>query len=207
MRRQKRHRIKYKAREIETIPNGEGCWNSYKIGVFKYRYKGDVEVKIGEYIRNYSFLNTFYHFRKDGKDYALYSSDYTCTRVMELPSCNDICGEEESEFGFCPVEYYVPKESKGKFGFVAGCVWGDDSSWKIQFLDLSKIEEGIIKRDSRFGYICLPEGISLKHAINMSNYWEEGEEYTISIATGEVFDLKTGRCFCMNEVNRKGNDE
>jgi hypothetical protein len=22
----------------------------------------------------------------------------------------------------------------GRFGFVAGCIWGDDSSWKVQYL-------------------------------------------------------------------------
>lgn len=28
---------------------------------------------------------------------------------------------------------------KGDFGFVWGCIWGDDSSWKVQYLDLSRI--------------------------------------------------------------------
>src|SRR5262249_41440812 len=156
---------------------------------------GDLEEQIGEYVRNYpNFFDTFFPFEKDGKDYALYSTDYTATRVMELPSCRDIGGEEPSSGGFCPVEYYVPtyvdlettysgspetpyangkilRSRKNKatpedlepvsnvsnwrdaktgeamkfesltraispltfypFGFIAGCVWGDDSSWKI----------------------------------------------------------------------------
>lgn len=43
----------------------------------------------------------------------------------------------------------------GDFGFVWGCYWGDDSSWKVQYLDLSRIEEGMISRDERFGYVEL----------------------------------------------------
>jgi len=199
MRRVKKYKTKYKAREIETIQNESGCRESYIIGIFEV--KGNTETKIGEYARNYSFLNTFFHFRKNRKDYALYSSEYTCTRVMELPSCRDLGGENPSEYGFCPVEFYVPKESKGNFGFVAGCVWGDDCSWKIEFLDLSRVEEGIVKRDSRFGYISLPDGISLKRAINMINYYEKDEEYNINIAIGETFDLNTGKAIGINDLN------
>jgi hypothetical protein len=50
-------------------------------------------------------------------------------------------------------------------GFVAGCIWGDDSSWKIQYLDLSRVEEGIIRREERFGYIELPQSVRLRDAI------------------------------------------
>jgi len=28
--------------------------------------------------------------------------------------------------------------SDGAFGFIWGCVWGDDASWKVQYLDLSR---------------------------------------------------------------------
>jgi hypothetical protein len=34
-------------------------------------------------------------------------------------------------------------------------IWGDDSSWKLQYLDLSQIRQGIIHRDDRFGYVEL----------------------------------------------------
>ena len=85
--------------------------------------------KIGEYLRNYSsFYNTFHPFVQNGKEYALYSKDYTATRVMELPSCQDIAGEDRNSFGFCPIDFYVPdevedsednKRLKGDFGFVS----------------------------------------------------------------------------------------
>jgi hypothetical protein len=45
--------------------------------------------------------------------------------------------------------------SDGGFGFVWGCLWGDDSSWKVQYLDLSDIRHGQIRREERFGYLRL----------------------------------------------------
>jgi hypothetical protein len=98
---------------------------------------------------------------------------------MSIPSCEDSCGEDHSNIhfgiGFCPVAFYVPYNDRyilydyeqardtdqeikwppGSFGFVAGCHWGDDHSWKIQFLDLRGIKEGKLVRDDRFGYIEL----------------------------------------------------
>jgi hypothetical protein len=44
---------------------------------------------------------------------------------------------------------------KGEFGFVWGCHWGDDSSWKVQYLDLSQVQQGVIRREERFGYVEL----------------------------------------------------
>lgn len=39
------------------------------------------------------------------------------------------------------------------FGFEAGCVWGDDWSYKVQAIDLTKILEGKVSDDDRFGYL------------------------------------------------------
>ena len=43
----------------------------------------------------------------------------------------------------------------GEFGFVWGCYWGDDSSWKVQYLDLSRVQQGVVRREERFGYVEL----------------------------------------------------
>jgi hypothetical protein len=43
----------------------------------------------------------------------------------------------------------------GQFGIYTGCIWGDDSSWKIRYVDLSRIHEGIVTTDERFGYVEL----------------------------------------------------
>lgn len=77
---------------------------------------------------------------------------------MSLPDCKDICGEEPSATGFCPVDYYVPKAAKGNFGLIAGCIWGDDLAMKLQYLDLTRIKEGLLDRKESFGYWDLPNG-------------------------------------------------
>src|SRR5215471_20205604 len=81
------------------------------------------------------------------------------------------------------------------FGFVAGCIWGDDSSWKIEFLDLSAIANGVIKRDARFGYIEMPEGMSLKQAINMDDFsYDLTDEISyVTIALQKRFELASGK--------------
>jgi hypothetical protein len=228
---------KYFAKPVKTIDNGPGYGAHYMIGVFTWngteldRETGKIvphAEQIGEYKRNYGFLDTFHWFTKDGKDYALYSKDYTATRVMELPSCKDLGGEEPDSCGFCPVEFYVPsyvvhefkrdplkgtqfrmyepgpKEfEEGEvskpvtsllhdpFGFVAGCVWGDDTSWKIEFIDLSEADKGILRHDDRFGYIELPGKSGLRDVIDMQG----GESSRIRIAHEQSFDCKTGARF------------
>lgn len=111
---------------------------------------GDVERVVGGYRRNYSTMfHTFAPFRRNGKDFALYSPQYTCTRVMSLPDCADIGGEEPDSGGFCPTDYLVPDESvvgdlAGRFGLMHGCHWA--CPYQIQFLDLTRAEEGVIVR-------------------------------------------------------------
>lgn len=241
--------VTYAAKILERIPDRPDAWNTLRVGVF--RSQGESEEQVGEYQRNYGTLfNTFFHCTYDGKDYALYSPDYTVTRIMELPSCTDIGGEEPHSAGFCPVDFFIPRfidreyttvegerhryrvnepgpeylgsrtqkfyrlgEKAGKqisverpdqaiapllyypFGFVAGCIWGDDSSWKIQFLDLSKIAIGVIKRHERFGYIEMAEGMALRQAVNMGDYrYDLTDEISyVTIAIQKRFDLSSGK--------------
>ncbi len=146
-------------RVIETMDNGKGFWSYTKMGVFCG------ETQIGEYTRNYPSHGeeTFAYFEQGEYKYALYSPHYTTTQVMSLPGCNNIGGEEPQSFGFCPVEIYVPwRENGGMFGFVSGCVWGDDSGgWKLEHVDLSDVRTGNIKRTGKFGYLMIPGSSSL----------------------------------------------
>jgi hypothetical protein len=171
---------------VDESKKQPGTWDQYIVSVYQKLPEGEhdgaeiVETKkdgtlvrwkkVGEYERNYCLMDTFFPFEQNGKHFALYSKEYTATRVMSLPDCKDLCGEEEDSVGFCPVEFYVPYDPEdgitGHFGFVAGCIWGDDSSWKIQYLDLANIEAGVMTNTSRFGYIELPSGLSLKEAIS-----------------------------------------
>lgn len=142
-------------------------------------------IPVGSYTRNYgAFYNTFFPFQQGDQWYALYSKDYETTSVMELPSCKHLADTEE---GFCPVEFYVPTPAdipdydesenytlQGTFGFAAGCVWGDDSGgWKCEFLDLSRIKEGIVTMDGRLGYFELANR-PLKDCISWNLYQESG---------------------------------
>lgn len=222
----------YFVKIIDKIESQPGAWYGIRLSVF--RTEGESEEKVGEYSRDYRHLfSTFYPFRKNEKDYALYSPSYSVTRVMELPSCKDIGGEEPSPHGFCPVDFYVPcyierEWTKGNnmglkfvvnepsakdliesdfskpvspilyypFGFVAGCIWGDESSWKIQYLDLEQVEAGIIKRDERFGYIKMPDKLTLKDSIDLADYNcdPSGEDSnSIIISVQHRFDLGTGK--------------
>lgn len=147
-------------------------WSQMLCRVMEVTETGGRE-QIGEFKRNYSCLyDTWEPFEQDGKFYALCSRDYTATAVMALPECEIIAEETPHGFGFCPTGFFVPTEMKsyidddepeplleewqGKFGFVCGCIWGDDTNWKIEFLDLSEINQGKITRDHRFGYVELP---------------------------------------------------
>lgn len=200
--------MKYIAKEGPKIETKPGCWLSTTVEI----WEGDK--KVGEYLRNYDGYSedTFVPFEQNGKWYALYSKDYTCTRVMSLPDCKDLGGEESAAHGFCPTGYYVPtkedlshwyipeedwhKEEDGRlsdtvkkiiadqkiayaeldtkhvgqFGFISGCHWGDDSSWKLEYLDLSRVSEDIIKREARFGYWELPNGKSIKECLDFEHY-------------------------------------
>ncbi len=185
-------------------PHHAGAWGSSLVKIL------DGETQIGEYKRNHPGWaeQTFEPFESNGAWYALYSRDYTSTRVMSLPDCTDLGGEEPAPNGFCPVEFYVPRYKKvartnranGQetedwlfevkaeghsrkaaddydhdltfspwlslaTGFVAGCVWGDDSSWKLEVVDLSKAADGTISRSARFGYLELVDGMSLAESL------------------------------------------
>ena len=201
--------VTYTAKVIAEIDNGPNHWKNVRVGVFAVQ--NGIEQQVGAYLRNYPALaNTFCHFQKDGRDYALYSPHYTVTRIMELPSCQDLGGEKSSSSGFCPVDYFVPPPHEvlgpaeeefvvRNYGFVAGCYWGGPVH--IQFLDLSEGEKGIIKRDARFGLIELPEKITLEQAISLETYsvWDEKHHCwrdtveDVRIAIEHVFDLRDGK--------------
>jgi len=95
----------YSARVLGKIPNppgprGEPTWNSIEVGVF--RTIDEQETQVGRYVRSYTTLfKTFLHFRRAGQDFALYSPSYTGTRLLRLPECVDIGGEEPNPNGFC----------------------------------------------------------------------------------------------------------
>jgi len=183
----------------EVIDNGPGKWKTARVNIFEGA--GETARKIGSYERNHAGWcdTTFAPFCRDGRWYALYAPNYTATRIMELPSCRDIGGEEPHTNGFCPVDYYVPHDhpavqqagTAGHFGFVSGCIWGDDSSWKIQFLNLYNAPRGELVRTDAFGYVAMPQKSSrLADCISLDEYSRDYHrvELTVTLA----FDLVEG---------------
>ena len=85
------------------------------------------------------------------------------------------------------------------FGFVWGCVWGDDTSWKIQHLDLSRAHEGVLIRTARYGYIEAPKGIeNLRDCIELNlDCDKDGSNvkpwWNIGIAQTRRYDMETGQ--------------
>ena len=219
---------------IETSPieNRPGTWNSTKVSIYRD------EILIGEYIRNYSNYGqqTFYPFKQGDDWYAVYSANYTTTRVMKLhiDRIEDWCGEENDANGFCPVEMYIPsyitsickfkikdEEHESEyyvtdcpssieefdeelnnppvkldycdFGFLCGCIWGDDSSWKIRYIDLSQIPNKVLSVIEKFGYWEMPNSLTLKECIDMSN-WAPSHD-CISLIKAENVNLRTGQIY------------
>ncbi len=171
-------REKYVAKATDLVRDA-GKWNATGVEVFRRSgTEPSTMESIAKYERNYSMLQTFEPFRQGTRELALISREYTKSAVMDLATGEVIAEEQETSpgNGFCPVGFYVPdwwdchdatiipgcpywtidKEWPiGHFGFVWGCYWGDDSSWKVQYLDLSRVSEGIVARDERFGYVEL----------------------------------------------------
>ena len=217
----------------EEVKNSPGTWDSIKVSIFRD------ERLIGEYLRNYASYgtHTFYPFKANNEWYALYSANYTATRVMKLHSdrIEDWCGETPMSNGFCPVEYYIPtyihtidsyiirgekkefdnftvdcdcseeefeeelnspglvKLANTNFAFLSGCVWGDDISWKLRYIDLSKIPDRVLEISDKFGYCQLPQELTLKQCIHMEG-WEPNHNW-VRIIKSNVHNIETGETY------------
>lgn len=201
-----RERFSAQISVVETAPE---YWNSLHVDIVNS--SGE---KVASYDRNHSSMyQTFEPFRQGSRMFALISSDYTATSVMDLETGEIVASETPDSCGFCPVGFYVPdwwdindgsilpggkywgeddEEPRGNFGFVWGCIWGDDSSWKVQFLDLSQIQEGILVRDERFGYLELAtnEKLDPKDFIDCQFH---GGECKVTFSVYSQYDLSSGK--------------
>jgi hypothetical protein len=169
---QPKPRDRYLVETTRTSP--EGGWEQLRVDVFRRAGREATRERVASYERDLGLYDTFEPFRQGGRELALISRTYTRTAVLDLQS-GEVIAEEDDD-GFCPAGFYVPdwwdvhegsvipgspswgaryEWPAGDFGFVWGCIWGDDTSWKVQHLDLSRVQEGVIRRDDRFGYVEL----------------------------------------------------
>ena len=75
--------------------------------------------------------------------------------------------------------------------FRAGCIWDDDSSWKVQAIDLAGAAEGRIVRSERFGHLELPWKMSLRDAVHIDHappHWD----FRATIYRQQRWDPRTG---------------
>jgi hypothetical protein len=161
-------RDRYVVKVVETSP--PESWVTVSVEVTR-RDGGEA---LCRYDRRHAMFRTFEPFRRGDRELALVSRDYTTTDVLDLVTGEVIAQEPRSSRGFCPAGFYVPdwwdvhdgrvmpgcenwcpdlEWPTGDFGFVWGCESGDDSSWKVPYLDLRRVEEGVVTRDDRFGYV------------------------------------------------------
>jgi len=162
----------------EAAPSRPGCWETTEVQILDALHDEGTIENAPAYKRDYPRRPPFEPFRQGDRDYALISRHYQATDVIDLATGKVIASEDRKAdgWGHCPVGFYVPdwwdvhdgsslpgtahwKDSyewpDGTAGFVWGCHWGDDNGWKVQFLDLSRITEGVLVREERFGYLYL----------------------------------------------------
>ena len=61
-------------------------------------------------------------------------------------------------------------------------------------MDLSQIDQGVFRREERFGYLHLPEGIRLKDAVLLD--WadqEDPNDPVVRLVVVKAFKLSTGQ--------------
>lgn len=211
-------------------------WTHAEVAVFERTPTGLAEEPCARWSRDYAMLRSFEPFRQGDRVLALMSRDYTRSAVIDLRTGDVIAEEDESYYqndpskpgaGFCPVGFYVPdwwdvhddsiipgsehwderlEWPAGDFGFVWGCHWGDDRSWKVHLLDLRDVQRGVLRREERFGYValategwtspCFDEGRALddppsKPPPFLSVSWC-GEAPSIALRTELTYDLRSG---------------
>ena len=74
-----------------------------------------------------------------------------------------------------------------RFAFVAGCIWGDDLSWKIEGRDLEQSHEGIITKLD-WGYLELAPTLTLREAVHLSGWDRRGQD--TSFSTNVTFSIR-----------------
>lgn len=183
--------------------------------------------EIYEYRRNYGFLKTFEPFRwwNDEKSrweyYALISPIYTGFQLLNLTDITIVYSFNGNADSFCPISFYVPDHEdyiegetiiendsffkelfetshKRRFAFVQGCVWGDDSTMKIETIDIHGILSGRkdVRTEQSFGYFVYNGEISeLFDGGEVSSYFFDPEVERLSLNSPVSFKLNGDNTF------------
>jgi hypothetical protein len=108
--------------------------------------------------------------------------------LHEFDNCYVDCDfKSEKEFDEEIDGLLLLDEQHTSFGFISGCVWEDDSSWKIQYIDLTGIADKILNISDKFGYWEMPHNLSLRECVDMSDW--EPEYNCVSLTGSKRFNL------------------
>lgn len=93
--------------------------------------------------------------------------------------------------------------------FVAGCVWGDDSSMKLKVLDLRRIKEGVLEFDESIGYHELPYSYSMSELSEIIMELD-GPEFDLdkfdplALYTDCIFSIPTDKIYYSDGFKARG---
>lgn len=103
------------------------------------------------------------------------------------------CDVEDTEFAANRKEAGYKHTTYCTFAFMCGCVWGDDTSWKIRYIDLTEIKNKKLIITEKFGYWEMPDSLTLKQCVSL-DCWEPGHDW-IKLTRAESINLATDeRC-------------
>lgn len=92
-------------------------------------------------------------------------------------------------YDYFTLSQVFPKKYSGTFGVFAGSIGFDDATWKVRYVDLSRIREGIVTTDERFGYVEFAgEARDFRHSIEVTC----NPELEISLPVKITFNVATG---------------
>jgi hypothetical protein len=159
-------------------------------------------------VRNFGFCPTGFHIARysdyiwkatpESELHKYPEANWHWLRVDRHERDYEDCPEWESELKVHETEHALYSGNIKydlRLGFVMGCVWGDDSSWKLERLDLAEAHKGILKREASFGYLELP-ALPLKECLRIS-----GNEKSFNVA------ITTVKHFCMRDGVIKGEED
>ena len=167
------------------------------------KYRPESTISVGDPVPGNGFCPAAFYvpdFFDDFKENGYASPEAREKDIASTAAALSYTGDDDKERAFAEewAEEYL-WSSSGHWGVYAGCVWGDDSSYKLRYVDLSRVSEGIVTTDDRFGYVELPEG-NLKDAITL-----EADSKRIIVNVPIRFDVDTGKApffnFLSDSVN------
>lgn len=169
----------YSARRIEFVPNKPGEWASQRIGV--YENETQIGEYIRNYSGRQPFAPFMLNgewYALASRDYTcteimklpscewiggesrasngfcpveLYVPRYYQDAYKAQDGTTRVFSEWDCDTN--PDDAAFAKFTKfATFGFVSGCIWGDDTSWKVEAFDLREADKGKLTRLQPFGY-------------------------------------------------------